>query len=215
VKHVVTDRQAVERVLTWLGNATLQTDQWDQLENLASWLGDEAIRAGGLGPHESERIWSRHLADALTFAFGWRETGPPPRLIDIGAGVGLPGIPLAILWPATHVTLLDRASRRVDLARRAVRRLRLDNVEVRRGDAHREQRVWEGAVLRAVFPPEQACRVSDAVLKKTGIAVMGLRGTDKNVPPATIAMTGRSVRLLDVPATVLDGSVSLLIMGPQ
>lgn len=215
MKHPVEGRQAIERVLRWLGIASLDPSQWDQIDHLAVWLEEEAIVAGGLGPNESDRIWTRHLCDSLAFARGWIAAGPPPRLLDVGAGVGLPGIPLAILWPETHVTLLDRAGRRTDLARRAVRSLGLDNVDVRFGDGLSEPPHWEAAVFRAVFGPQRALEVGDALLHPTGTAVIGLRGDDTTGSFESTSIADRNTEVVEIPPTVLDGTVSLLIMGPR
>jgi len=80
-------------------------------------------------------------------------------VIDVGSGVGLPGIPLAILWPDTTVRLVERSGRRARLLRRAVRILDLENAHVDEGDlGSLEPAAWEGVgvVMRAVFPPESA-----------------------------------------------------------
>ena len=216
MKHGEADRQAVNRVLEWLGTTVrLEVTQWDQLDVLARWLTEEAEAAGGIGPAESERLWPRHLADSLTFAGAWRDRPPPPRLLDVGAGVGLPGIPLAILWPETLITLLDRSARRVDLAKRAVRLLGIDNVAVRLGDVRSEPGGWEGVVFRAVFPLERACDVGRSLVKTTGTVVVGLRGREQRLAASPLPRTDQSTRIMDVPATVLDGAVSLLIMGPS
>lgn len=180
---------------------------------LAGWLKHEAIKAGGLGPNEAGRIWTRHLADSLAFAYAWRDSTPPTRLLDIGAGIGLPGIPLAVLWPETAVTLLDRSGKRVDLATRAVRGLQLGNVEVRQGDVDEESAGWEGATFRAVFSPERALEVANSVLAPGGLAVVGLRGSGVGAHFSSKLLGGRPVQAVEVPPTVLDGPVSLLIMG--
>jgi 16S rRNA (guanine527-N7)-methyltransferase len=212
VKHLDVDRQSVDKVLRWVG-VTLDSHQWGQLQALAEWLRDEAVGAGGIGPNESARIWSRHIADSLAFSCGWRAATPPPRLLDVGSGVGLPGIPLAVLWPQVAVTLLDRAEKRADLVKRAVRQLDLENVEVRQGDVRSERTRWDGAVFRAVLPPLQALEVARTVLRPGGTAVIGLRGAHSASSFPDQAEGEWLVQRIEVPRTVLDGPVSLLRMG--
>src|SRR5690606_22324312 len=58
-------------------------------------------------PAEVER---RHLLDSLTCALPVIEplqSGVAWRCLDVGSGGGLPGIPLAIVFPALHMTLLE------------------------------------------------------------------------------------------------------------
>lgn len=69
------------------------------------------------------------------------------RLLDVGAGGGIPGIPLAIAFPRLAVTLLDATRKKIDFAQHAVHALALDNVTAAWGRAeelahapeHREQ----------------------------------------------------------------------------
>ena len=206
MKHSEVDRAPVINVARWLG-LSLGNRQWSLLEEYAGWLREEALDAGGLGPHETKQIWDRHLADSLAFARGWKGRSPPSRLLDVGAGVGLPGIPLAILWPETNITLLDRSVRRCDLARRAARLLELSNLQVRQGDAWSEPREWEAAVFRAVLAPDRALAAADRLLLPDGTAVIGLRG-NLELP----AKPPRTTSLVLVPPTILDGRVGLLIM---
>lgn len=50
-------------------------------------------------------------------------------LIDIGAGAGFPGVPLAIVMPEANVTLLDSLGKKVDFLNGAIREMGLTNVE--------------------------------------------------------------------------------------
>jgi 16S rRNA (guanine527-N7)-methyltransferase len=210
VKHVEAADPAVERVLEWL-NVSISNEQTAKFFALAQWLVVEAIPGGGLGPYEGSRIWARHVADSLAFAHPW-VTEPPTRMVDIGSGVGLPGIALAVLWPGTEVTLFDRSQRRVDLARRACRVIGTSNVRVHHGEIEKADQTWPAATLRAVAAPEKAIQLADRVLNSAGTAVIGLRGPIDELPPDT---PNRTFSMVAIPTTVLDGSVSLLMMGPR
>ena len=199
----------------WAG-WTLTAPQMALLERYASWLRDEAIRAGGLGPREGERLWSRHLADSLLFATAWRGRAPD-ELLDVGSGVGLPGIPLAILWPETKVTLLDRGGRRVRLLYRVVGVLGLSNVMIAQGDALAVADEWEAIVARGALRAPEFVGLSARLLSPGGTAVLGLSRREQ--PPertrdlvGIAEALGLEPELVGVPPEILDAPAWLLIM---
>lgn len=65
----------------------------------------------------------KHIVDSL--AIGPYINGT--RFIDVGTGPGLPGIPLAILYPEKHFTLLDTLGKRVRFMRQAIHQIGLEN----------------------------------------------------------------------------------------
>lgn len=128
-----------------------------KLARFRRFLEEEAIPAGGLGPAEAERLQNRHLHDSLGFSVAWHGESAPMHLVDVGSGAGLPGIPLAVLWPGCSVRLVERSGRRARLLRRAVRILGLDNVSVVESGVEEvdvDDFTDASIVMRAVFPPE-------------------------------------------------------------
>ena len=89
----------------------------------------DATRLGFLGPKELDRLWERHLDDAFGLA-AIRRPERGERWVDLGSGAGLPGLPLAIAYPATSFTLIDAQRRRLDWVAATAAQLRLANVTV-------------------------------------------------------------------------------------
>lgn len=66
----------------------------------------------------------RHILDSVVVAPHLAGT----RFIDVGTGPGLPGIPLSIVLPQAHFTLLDSLGKRVRFLRQVQHELKLENI---------------------------------------------------------------------------------------
>lgn len=195
----------LERVIRWCG-LTANDRMRARLSAFEEWLLSEAIPAGGLGPREADRVAQRHVADAVSFARPLVAVGVR-SLVDLGSGVGLPGIPLAIVLPDIQVTLVDRGGRRTDLAERAVRVLGLDNVAIVQGDVRRPIDRFDGVTMRAVLAPASAVDAVRSWLAVDGVGVVGL-SREATLPEDT--PTGPGLEVIGVPADVLDSPGWLL-----
>ena len=180
----------------------LDRSQSDLLQRYGEWLATEGRRAGGIGPSEIERIDRRHLADSLLFATVMPEN--TEEVWDLGSGVGLPGIPLAITRPDTRFTLVDRSGRRVDLIRRAIRVLDLPNCQALQGDIRDLSGPMHTIVSRASIPPEELGRIVTRLLAPKGVAVVAGSWTKR---PET-----EGWETVEIPEDVLDHTVWLLMM---
>lgn len=80
---------------------------------------------------DERQMVSRQLLDSLSI-LPWVTTD---HLLDVGAGGGLPGIPLAIALPETSFTLLDSNGKKTRFLNQCVLELGLDNVDVIHGRA--------------------------------------------------------------------------------
>ena len=122
-------------------------------ERYAEHLATTGVEWGLVGPREASRVWERHILNCAVVA----DLIPPAaRVLDIGSGAGLPGIPLALARPDLRVVLVEPLARRVEWLRRVLADLELP-VEVERGRAEDTpiRRRWEGADVvtsRAVAP---------------------------------------------------------------
>ena len=212
----MTQVEVARQVAAWAG-FPLTPAQEAQLQTYAGWLRDEAVPAGGLGPREGERVWERHIADSLSFAVAWRDRTPPREILDVGSGVGLPGIPLAILWPDALITTLDRGGRRIRLLTRATRIVGLVNVDVAQGDVFSVADEWESVVFRGAVKPPEAVGLSARLVEVGGTAVLGLSRrpeppTDGSDLVNLAGALGLTAEIVEVPAEVLDATAWILIM---
>ena len=116
-------------------------------------LATSGVERGLIGPREHERLWDRHVLNCAVLG----ELVPQgARVVDVGSGAGLPGIPLALARPDLQIVLLEPLARRVDWLDEVVADLGL-SIAVERGRAEEKAvvRRWEGAdvvTARAVGP---------------------------------------------------------------
>ena len=79
---------------------------------------------------DSERLVTHHLLDSVAAVPVLRGLGPAARLMDVGSGAGLPGIPLALCLPEWQVTLVERSARRARFLLLVRKELQLANCTV-------------------------------------------------------------------------------------
>ena len=90
---------------------------------VARLAGDGVIR-GLIGPREVPRLWERHVLNSAAVA----EAVPlGARVVDVGSGAGLPGIPLGLARPDLTMTLVEPMARRVEFLEQAVAELAGDH----------------------------------------------------------------------------------------
>ena len=112
-------------------NLSLSDSQQQQLLAFLALL-NKWNKAYNLTAVRDERVMvSRQLLDSLSI-LPWVTTD---HLLDVGAGGGLPGIPLAIVFPEKRFTLLDSNGKKTRFLNQCVLELGLDNVEVIHGRA--------------------------------------------------------------------------------
>lgn len=78
---------------------------------------------------EPEEIWVRHFLDALSCHL---VTGNLSglRLVDVGTGAGFPGIPLKIVFPDMHLTLVESVAKKTHFLRTVIEDLHLLGVTI-------------------------------------------------------------------------------------
>jgi 16S rRNA (guanine527-N7)-methyltransferase len=101
-----------ENKIIKLVDFVLLMQKWNKAYNLSS------VR-------DPEQMLIRHIMDSLAVAPFIKAE----RIADVGTGPGLPGIPLAIVFPEKHFTLIDSLGKRIRFIKQACYELNIENVE--------------------------------------------------------------------------------------
>lgn len=128
--------------------------KWNKVYNLT------AVR-------EPEAMIGHHLLDSLAVL---PHLAGVRRLIDVGSGAGLPGIPLAIARPEMKITLLDSNHKKTTFMRQACLELGLTNAEVvcERVEQWQPQDKYDAVISRAYSELKEFVRLSAHLLAKGG-----------------------------------------------
>jgi 16S rRNA (guanine527-N7)-methyltransferase len=160
--------------------------------------------------HEPERMLSHHLLDSLAVL----PHITADRLLDVGSGGGLPGIPIAVARPQMRVTLIDASHKKCAFLQQAAIQLGLDNVEVVHGrvEAYRPAAPCAQIISRAFSDLGEFVRLTRHLLAPDGewLAMKGLYPNEE-IARLEGARVIRDARL-SVPE--LDAERHLIVMGP-
>ena len=193
--HLDLDAAARQRLLAYLA----LLDKWNRTHNLT------AIR-------DERRMVSHHLLDSLAVLPRLPQQ-PGLRLLDVGSGGGLPGIPLAVARPDWRVTLLDSNRKKCAFLRQAAAELGLANVEVvaSRAEAYAPAQGFDVVIARALSETGRFAEATRHLLAPGG-RLVAMKAAN---PERELAQLPSSVRLdrierLAVPG--VEGERHLVIM---
>lgn len=163
------------------------------------------------GVRDPHAMVTRHLLDSLAispFLCG-------PRVLDVGSGAGLPGIPLALARPELVFVLLDASRKKARFLRQAVSALGLANAAVacERAESFAPAERFHSVLARALAPLPAAlgmcgrlCVADGRILVMTGT----YPGRELDAIPAGFLVT--EVRRLEVPR--LGAQRHLVVVRP-
>ncbi len=130
------------------------------------------VKVNLISRRDEENIWWSHILHSISILF-FITPGEGMRVLDLGTGGGLPGIPLAILRNDLHIMLLDSIRKKTAAVQDMVEQLALPNVRVQTGRAEELHEksglsgVFDIVVARAVAPLEDLVRWSRPLLRTT------------------------------------------------
>lgn len=136
-------------------------------------LSSTGVAWGLIGPREVDRLWDRHILNSVA-AVGLIPQGC--RVVDVGSGAGLPGLPIALLRSDLRVTLLEPLLRRSTFLTQTVDELGMSStVRVVRERAEDHAETYDVVLARALAPLGRLVGWCDRLRTSTGI-ILALKG---------------------------------------
>ena len=176
--------------------------KWNRVHNLT------AVR-------ESARMVSAHLLDCLAIVPHLRAGS----VLDVGSGAGLPGIPLALIWPQAQVTLLDSNHKKTAFLRQVLIELELKNVDVicERVESWHPHEEFDLVISRGVqswhFERKGALQYEVArQLRKFLVGIYPFHCSDPSVVPAEAA--SETHEFGQIRKSARDHEIKLLVRMP-
>ncbi len=186
------------------------------VERYAELLAGAGVERGLLGPHEASRLWERHLLNSAVVA-DLLDTGS--RVVDVGSGAGLPGLPLAIVRPDLKMVLLEPLLRRNAFLSEVVAELHLpiDVIRGRAEDPAVRARLGavDAAVSRAVAALDKLTRWCLPLVRPGGqmLAIKGERACQEVQEHRRVmnSLGATDVRVVTCGATLLSPPATVVV----
>ncbi len=170
------------------------------------------------------KIISKHFLDSIS-CFVSKRIRPSSKVVDLGAGAGLPGVPLKIACPPLYLTLIDSSKKKSNFLKFLVKKLNLDNTQVicqrveefAKESSNRES--YDIVVARAVSPLPVLLEYSLPLLKLGGALVAqkgkeGERELEQGAKAASL-LGGKIEKVQRVDVPFLGGERHLVIVEKQ
>ncbi len=129
----------------------LTPNQYEQLEALGNLYTDWNSKINVILRKDIDNLYKHHILHSMAVAKAFKFV-QGTEIADIGTGGGFPGIPLAILFPECHFTLIDSIGKKIKVATDVAEKTALSNVTCRHERAENVKEKFEFILSRGVMP---------------------------------------------------------------
>ncbi len=138
---------AVDLIYKYFPNLT--NEQKEQFAKLQDLYQDWNQKINVVSRKDIDELYLRHVLHSLAIA-KVQQFNPGTTVLDVGTGGGFPGIPLAILFPETHFTLVDAIGKKIKVVEEVVEGLGITNVTAKNMRVEELKEQFDFIVSRAV-----------------------------------------------------------------
>jgi 16S rRNA (guanine527-N7)-methyltransferase len=172
----------------------LEPSQISSLTTFVDLLETWNARLNLVGQHERAILVDRHVVDALAGVPVAKEIGPELRVVDVGSGAGLPGIPFAIASGTREIVLVEPRRKRASFlraARRVLPTLPISVVEARAAEAAAlDGGAYDAVISRAALRDGELMRVAARWLRPGGLLIAYRGVASAELERSAVAATG-------------------------
>jgi len=172
----------MEEIVNYFPN--LSPQQIEQLKQLDPLYREWNAKINVISRKDIDNLYERHVLHSMVIK-KFINFLPGTQVLDLGTGGGFPGIPLAILFPKVHFTLIDGTRKKITVVQEVSKSVGLQNITARQIRAEEIKQRFDFVVTRAVATLDKLMGWSNRLIK-----------TKENnaIPNGLIALKGGNIQ---------------------